>query len=74
MQVWEWDPVSNQNVLMIDADPMLLSNDPRLAEMMATFHDEGAEEGTGKKAAKDVLEFLGFILIKFFEILIEILV
>lgn len=74
MQVWEWDPVSNQNVLMIDADPMLLSNDPRLAEMMAAFHGEGAEEGTGKKAAKDALEFLGFILIKFFEILIEILV
>lgn len=76
LQVWEWDPETNRQVLLIDADPMMLANDPRLTQMIETLHGSppsGGRGAKGKSITKEVIEFIGVIVVKLCEILIEVL-
>lgn len=76
VQVWEWDYEADKEMLVIDADPMLLVNDPQLTQIVETLHwNRGwaaGAMGTGK-TAKEVLEFIGVIFVKLCEVLFEIL-
>lgn len=75
--MWDRDPEVEQDVLVIDADPMRVVNDPRLNEFIARLQqDSQTHPGTGTKkesTGHKVVEFLGAVLIKFFEVLIEAL-
>ena len=72
--MWEWDPEANAEVLVIDANPMLLINDPKVTKIVETLHKEGQSTVTkAKNSTKEVLEFLGVIVVKLCEILVEIL-
>jgi hypothetical protein len=74
--VWEWDYEKNRRMLMIDADPMMLMNDPKLTEVIEGLQAGGGSSGIlgkGKNTTKEVIEFFGYIIVKLCEILIEIL-
>ena len=76
LQVWELDPETNRKVLMIDADPMMLVNDPKLTQLIETISTRAGGQGLvgkGKNFTKDILEFLGVVVVKLCEVLIEIL-
>lgn len=64
-------------MLLIDADPMMLVNDPKLTLLIETLTNSGLASqgmlGKGKNATKDVIEFIGVIVIKLCEIIIDIL-
>ena len=74
-QVWDWDPEKKQNILLIDADPLLLVNDPQLNELIENLdYSETLGKGTQSKTTiKNTLEFAGYALLKILEILIEVL-
>lgn len=82
-QVWDWDPEKNREILLIDADPMVLVNSPQLTEMIDTMSvdvDMGGQDGLhlgrarkGGTTLKDIMEFMGVAFLKLCEILIEIL-
>ena len=77
MQVWDWDPETNEEKLLIDVDPLVLANDPTLNLLLDTLR--GDDEG-GKKRQKNtttfrtVLDWTGFLLLKTLEIAVEVLV
>lgn len=77
LQVWEWDPETNRKVLMIDADSMMLLNDPKLTLLIETLPNSrmGGQGllGKGKNTTKELIEFMGVIVVKLCEILIDIL-
>lgn len=61
---------------MIDADPMMLINDPKLTKLIETLSGSAGGQGLagkGKNATKDIIEFLGVVVVKLCEVLIEIL-
>lgn len=73
LQVWEWDPEEDRKVLLIDADPMMLVNDPQLTNIIETLHgQDGYGGGRVKSASREVIESIGYIIVKLCEILIEI--
>lgn len=80
-QVWDWDPEKNREILLIDADPMVLVNSPQLTEIIETMALRGGQDSPagvgraskGSTTAKDFVEFIGVVFIKLCEILIEIL-
>ena len=76
-QVWDWDPDTNQRQLLIDIDPLVMSNDPRLFQLLEGLAG-GEEVQSGQRstvygALKTVIEWVGYVLIKGLEIAIEVL-
>lgn len=75
LQVWEWDPEKDRKMLLIDADPMMLVNDPKLTNIIETLHIPGSYGVAGKvkSTSKEVIEFILLMIVKLCDILIEIL-
>lgn len=76
MQVWDWDPETNEEKLLIDIDPLVLANDPTLNHLLDTLR---GYDGSGKKRQnsttfRTVLDWTGFLLLKTLEIAVEVLV
>ena len=80
-QVWEIDPETNQSVLIIEIDPLWLTNEPRLCKMLnrladgstASIDDElliGIELSDFLSTFKDWLIWIFMILLK---IIVEVL-
>lgn len=63
--------------MLIDADPVMLVNDPKLTMIIETLHSPRSYGATRKvkntSNLKEVIEFIGVIIVKLCEILIEIL-
>ncbi len=79
-QVWDWDYEQQREVLLIDADPMRVVNDPRLNEFIEKLYQDSqartAPNTGGRKEespGRQFIEFMGVVLIKLFEVLIEII-
>ena len=72
--MWDWDPETKQTILLIDAYPMLLLNDPKLNEVVRGLLHQSFDKTVTRNWFKEVLSLAGFVLLKLFEILIEILV
>ena len=75
--MWVWDHEKNTAVLLIDANYMVLLNDPKLTEFLDQL-ESNLGTGTGstvavQSALKNVVEFAGVALLKLLEIMIEIL-
>lgn len=75
MQVWDWDPITKQDVLLIDADPMMVLNDLELTLLVERIQSSDYSATAGKTGSKlmDILHFMGVVLIKLLEILVEII-
>ena len=80
MQVWDWDYDLQREVLVIDADPMRVVNDPELNDYIEQIRRDGSARvgsvgGKGKRssAGSQLLELMGAVLLKLLEILIEII-
>ena len=76
MQVWDWDPETNKEKLLIDLDPLVLANDPTLNHLLDTLR---GDDWDGKKRRntttfRTVLDWTGFLLLKTLEIAVEVLV
>ena len=73
MQVWGWDLENNIDILLIDADYMVLVNDPKLKEFIN--HLESSID-TGSIAVKRIIKYLidfaGVAMLKLLEIMIEV--
>ncbi len=83
IQIWEWDPEKKREIMVIDADPMVLMNDPQLNELILYLQQDSGTGGGGtgggaesnvKRVAKNTFEYAGIVLLKLLEILVEILV
>ena len=65
--------------MLIDADPMFVLNDIKLTEMIERLEQNrglsgaGSGAGSGKTKINDIIQFIGVVLIKIIEILVEIL-
>lgn len=73
--MWDHDPETNLDVLLIDADPMVVLNDPQLTAIIERLPQQGGAGGVRRAGTtiRDIVEFMGVVFIKLCEILIEIL-
>ena len=75
-KVWDWDPETQEKKLLIDADPLVLANDPALHQLLDALR--GVEEvGKGRgghyATLKAILDWTGFLILKTLEIAVEVL-
>lgn len=81
LQIWDWDYDKGAQVLLIDADRMVLVNDPILVEYVqqldGTYYGgrRGGRTAKEKKTSffKDVAEVGAAVILKILEVAIEIL-
>ena len=75
-QIWDWDPESNSNKLLIDVDPLFLANDPALNRLLALLA-QGVVTGINAEGEDGVfdtfLHWTGVVLLKVVEIAVEVL-
>jgi len=76
MQVWDWDPETNEEKLLIDIDPLVLANDPTLNHLLDTLrgYDGSRKKRQNSTTFRTVLDWTGFLLLKTLEIAVEVLV
>ena len=80
MQVWEWDPESKTDKLVVDVDPLRIANDPELTDVLQMLGADVTVTGKVASSKKDggnlfstLAEYAGLVLVKFIEIAIEVL-
>ncbi len=76
LQVWEVDPETMTKQLIIDVDPLVLSNDPALHSLLDSLYSTGGVVRTQTGVAdvfRTLLQWTGFILLKMLEVGVEIL-
>lgn len=75
-QVWETDPETKVEKLVIDIDPLWLANDPKLHEGLEQLKAQwkgGGESGKGVGWLRNSIEWSLWLLIKLIEIAVELL-
>lgn len=79
-QVWEWDPESKTDKLVVDVDPLRIANDPELTDVLQMLGADVTVTGKVASSKKDggnlfstLAEYAGLVLVKFIEIAIEVL-
>lgn len=76
-KVWDWDPETQENKLLIDVDPLVLANDPALHQLLDSLKGEeevGRVKGGHYATFKSILNWTGFLILKTLEIAVEVLV
>lgn len=76
-KVWDWDPETRENKLLIDVDPLVLANDPDLHQLLDSLKGEeevGRAKGGHYATFKSILNWTGFLILKTLEIAVEVLV
>jgi len=85
LQVWDWDFEKQAQVLILDADYMVLVNDPVLIELVQKLNSSGGlSMGSGRRSIgsgkeekgnflRNLAELGGTVLLKIIEVGIEIL-
>ena len=76
VQIWDWDPESNTDKLLIDVDPLFFANDPSLHQLLEQLVEGGvATAGSKQESMMDTLvHWTGVVLVKLVEIAVEVLV
>ena len=81
IQIWDWDPESNIDKLLIDVDPLYFANDPTLNQLLDTLTQggvasaiHGSSSGGKESMFQTAIEWTGIVLLKLAQIAIEILV
>jgi len=75
-KVWDWDPETQENKLLIDVDPLVLANDPALHQLLDSLKGEeavGRVKGGHYATFKSILNWTGFLILKTLEIAVEVL-
>ena len=80
-QIWDWDPESNVDKLLIDVDPLYFANDPTLNRLLDALTQGGVTGGihgsssSGKESMfETVIHWTGVVIIKLAQIAVELLV
>ena len=74
--MWDWDPESQKQRLLIDLDSLLVANDPILNTLLEELtKDKSVVEGGGvQHAVKTAVEWGLFLFLKMLEFVVEVLV
>ena len=73
-QVWDWEPESGQQVLLVDYDPLQIANDPDLHRLLGQLMAGGVRSSEHTQPVLvTVVEWAWFLFLKGLEIGVEVL-